>query len=107
LVDLDIYYVHPDTGAIRRRITTDPLWAWLRKNRGTFDRQPQDDTKNIEIIATGRNSWIGWVELAKEATNESGTRMTAQVIKDVNADIIAIVEAEDRPSLGLYRFTLI
>jgi endonuclease/exonuclease/phosphatase family metal-dependent hydrolase len=99
LVKLDIYYVKNNTGAIRRRITEDPRWAWLRKNRGKFDRQPRDDTKNIEIIATGRNNWIGWVELAKETTNETGTQMTAKVIEEVNADIIGIVEAEDRPSL--------
>jgi endonuclease/exonuclease/phosphatase family metal-dependent hydrolase len=115
LVLLDIYYVN-SSGAIRRKLTQSPRWAWLRKNRGKFDRQPQEDTKNIEIIAKGRDDWIGWVELAKETTNETGTRMTAQVIKDVNADIIGIVEGEDRPSLvkfnkellgGLYKHVML
>ena len=69
------------------------------KNRGDFDRQPRDATQNIEIIANGRDGWIGWIELAKEPTNEIGTRMTAKVIQDVGANIIGIVEAEDRPSL--------
>jgi endonuclease/exonuclease/phosphatase family metal-dependent hydrolase len=98
LVALDIYTVN-DSGAIRRKETQAPRWAWLRKNRGTFDRQPNDSTQNVEIIAGGRTDWIGWVELAKESVNEIATRMTARVIKDVNADIIGIVEAEDRPSL--------
>jgi hypothetical protein len=31
-----------------------PIWAWLRKNRGTFDREPQDATESVEIIAGGR-----------------------------------------------------
>lgn len=98
LVDLDIYYIN-EVGAIRRKQTLSPKWAWLRKNRGKFDRQPTDKTKNIEIVAEGQDDWIGWVELAKEPTTELSTRMTARVIQEVNADIIGIVEAEDRPSL--------
>lgn len=98
LLELDIYRINSN-GAIRRKRTSFPRWAWLRKNRGKFDREPRDNTKNVEIIANGREDWIGWVELAKEPTNEISTRMTARVIKDVGADIIGIVEAEDRPSL--------
>jgi endonuclease/exonuclease/phosphatase family metal-dependent hydrolase len=115
LVALDIYAVN-SSGAIRRKETQSPRWAWLRKNRGTFDHQPNDPTQNVEIIAGGRATWIGWVELAKGLTNEIGTRMTARVIRDVGADIIGIVEAEDRSSLvwfnkellgGLYRHVML
>jgi endonuclease/exonuclease/phosphatase family metal-dependent hydrolase len=99
LVELDIYFVNAH-GAVRRRETSSPRWAWLRKNRGGFDRQPQDATKDVEIIADGRDEWIGWVELAKETVDETSTRMTAKVIAEgVDAEIIAVVEAEDRPSL--------
>jgi endonuclease/exonuclease/phosphatase family metal-dependent hydrolase len=98
LVTLDIYAVN-DQGAVRRKRSADPRWAWLRKNRGSFDREPRDIAQNVEIIATGRADWIGWVELAKEPTNEISTRLTARVVADVNADIIGLVEAEDRPSL--------
>lgn len=98
LVELDVYYVNGH-GAVRRSRATRPRWAWLRKNRGSFDREPADSTLDVEIVATGRGSWIGWLELATEAVDEVGTRMTAQVIADVDADILAIVEAEDRPSL--------
>jgi len=115
LVELDIYSVN-SSGAIRRKRTQSPRWTWLRKNRGKFDRQPIDTTQNVEIIANGRADWIGWVELAKEPTNETSTRMTARVIQDIGADIIGIVEAEDRPSLvrfndellgGLYRHVML
>ena len=34
-----------------------------------------------------------------ETTDEVSTRLTAKVIAEVNADIIGVVEAEDRPSL--------
>jgi endonuclease/exonuclease/phosphatase family metal-dependent hydrolase len=98
LVALDIYAVNAH-GAVRRRQSQTPKWAWLRKNRGSFDREPTDATKDVVIVATGRADWIGWVELATEATDEVGTRTTARVIADIDADVIAIIEAEDRPSL--------
>ena len=98
LVQLDIYIVN-ENDAIRRNQTRDPKWAFLRRNRGTFDREPRDDTQSVEIVANGRGDWIGWVELAKEAVDETATRMTAKVIQEINADIIGVVEAEDRPSL--------
>lgn len=115
LVALDIYSVN-SSGAIRRKHTQSPRWAWLRKNRGKFDRQPNDPTQSVEIIANGRDDWIGWVELATEPIDEMSTRMTARVIQDVGADIIGVVEAEDRPSLvrfnnellgGLYRHVML
>jgi len=115
LVELDIYYIN-SSGAIRRKRTKTYRWAWLRKNRGKFDRQPKDNTESIQIVANGREDWIGWVELAKEPINEIGTQMTARVIRDVSADIIGIVEAEDRPSLvwfnkellgGLYKHVML
>src|ERR1044072_7222181 len=99
LVLLDIYYRN-DKGAIRKRSTQTPKWAWLRTNRGKFDRQPTDTAKDVEIGAGGRGEWIGWAELAVEAVDEAATRMTARVIADIDADVIAIVEAEGRPPLG-------
>lgn len=98
LLDLDIYRRN-NQGAIRRKFSRDPQWAWLRKNRGKFDREPKDAAQDVKIIANGRSDWIGWVELAKHPTNEISVRMTARVIRELNADIIGIVEAEDRPSL--------
>ena len=98
LLAVDVYYRNGH-GAIRRKMSRNPTWAWLRKNRGKFDREPTDTTQDVEIEAAGRGQWIGWLELATEAVDETGTRMTAQVIADVDADVLAIVEAEDRPSL--------
>lgn len=97
LVTLAVYTVRD--GVVRRNQARDPRWAWLRKNRGTFDREPRDPAEDVEIIATGRADWIGWVELATEPVDEVGTRTTARVIADIDADVIALVEVEDRPSL--------
>lgn len=98
LVTLGIYFINGQD-AVRRSEQFPPQWAWLRNNRGTFDRQPQDESQSVEIIANGRGSWIGWVELVTEPTDELGTRTTARVIQEVDADILGIIEAEDRPSL--------
>jgi len=100
-------YTRNDVHALRRKYAVSPRWAWLRKNRGSFDREPQDRNLDVSIIANSRNDWIGWVELAKGPTNEISTRMTSQVIRDVNADIIGIVEAEDRPSLVKFNSELL
>src|SRR4051812_34136542 len=40
LVALDVYHVN-DEGAVRRRVSASPRWAWLRTNRGSFDREPR------------------------------------------------------------------
>jgi len=98
LVQLDVYYQNQHNVA-RRRQTTSPRWAWLRANRGKFDRQPEDTSEGMVIEAGGRAAWIGWVELATEPVDERATRMTARVINDLGADILGVVEAEDRPSL--------
>lgn len=71
----------------------------LRQNRGKLLKRAA--TGN-EVVAAGRGDWIGWLALKTEAVNETATQMTARVIKDVNADILAVVEAEDR--IALTRF---
>jgi hypothetical protein len=97
LLALDVYQIN-NHGAVRRHLAVNPRWAWLRKNRGGFDREPADATNSVQIIAGGRGDWIGWVELATEAVNES-SRTTARVIGDIDADILAVIEVEDRAAL--------
>ena len=72
----------------------------LRKIRGSFIKRPRAGPP--EIVATGRGDWIGWIELKTEAVNEVATQNTARVIAAVNADILAVVEAEDRTTLRLF-----
>jgi endonuclease/exonuclease/phosphatase family metal-dependent hydrolase len=72
-------------------------WVILRQNRGHLLTRKKNGT--IEIVANGRGEWIGWVDLKYEAVNETATRLTAQVIRDVDADVIGVIEAESRPSL--------
>ena len=66
----------------------------LRQSRGRLLKRPRSGPP--EVVADGRGDWIGWLELKTEAVDEVAIDMTARVIKDVNADILAVVEAEDR-----------
>jgi predicted extracellular nuclease len=66
----------------------------LRQNHGRLLKRPQSGP--IEIVANGRADWIGWLELKKEAVNDVAVKMAAKVIKEVNADILTVIEAEDR-----------
>ncbi len=71
--------------------------AMLRQNRGRLVKRPK--TGGFEIVAKGRADWIGWVELKTEPVDEQSTRNTARVIKEVDADVLGVVEAESRRSL--------
>lgn len=75
----------------------DNKWVWLRRSRGSLVSKHRDGT--IEVVANGRADWIGWLELKREEVNEQATRNTAAVIADMDPDILAVVEAEDRPAL--------
>ena len=76
----------------------------LRQNRGHLVKRPASGN---EVIANGRGDWIGWLALKTEAVNETATRMTAKVVKDVNADILAVVGAEDRVALSRFNKQLL
>jgi endonuclease/exonuclease/phosphatase family metal-dependent hydrolase len=52
-----------------------------------------------EIVANGRDDWIGWFDLAKKPVNEVATDNTARVIRETAADVLCVVEAESRPAL--------
>ncbi len=72
----------------------------LRKIRGQLIKRPR--VGDPEIVATGRKSWIGWIELKTEPVNEVATQNTARVLHEVGADVQAVVEAEDRTTLRLF-----
>jgi endonuclease/exonuclease/phosphatase family metal-dependent hydrolase len=103
LVKVDVY--RRTNGIVHRNPARNPRWAFLRANRGSFD--VDREATGIEIVASGRGSWIGWLELATETVDETAIHMTARVINDVAADIVAVVEAEDRPALDRFNTELL
>ncbi|MGC1853910.1 MAG: hypothetical protein WA659_00830 [Candidatus Aquirickettsiella sp.] len=69
----------------------------LRDIRGKFIARPKN--KPAEIAASGRSDWIGWFELQKEAIEERAIENTARIIGFLEADILCVVEAENRTCL--------
>jgi endonuclease/exonuclease/phosphatase family metal-dependent hydrolase len=72
-------------------------WVILRQNRGSA--LVKRGSGAPQILAGGRGDWIGWVELKTEPVNEVATQMTGRVIHELDADILGVVEADDRISL--------
>jgi hypothetical protein len=78
-----------------------------RSDEGTFVRLRQIRARLIsrprnrpfEFKACGRKDRVGWAELRITSVNEIAVMNTGRVIKDVDADILAVVEAENRVAL--------
>jgi endonuclease/exonuclease/phosphatase family metal-dependent hydrolase len=88
-------------GSLRlNRFNEGPL-ALIRKIRGKIFRRPV--TGGVEVVAGGRDDWVGWAELKKEHVDEIAVLNTGRVIRDVDADVLAVIEAENR--VVLKRFT--
>jgi endonuclease/exonuclease/phosphatase family metal-dependent hydrolase len=72
-------------------------YVTLRQNRGRLIKR--STLGGADVVANGRNEWSGWVEMKSDLVNEAATRNSAQVVRDVNADIIGVVECESRAAL--------
>jgi len=90
--------------ALGLRNSDDSKFAILRQNHGHLLKRT---SSGPQVIATGREDWIGWLELKTEAVNEIATQMTAKVIKEVDADVLAVIEAEDRIALNHFNDQLL
>jgi endonuclease/exonuclease/phosphatase family metal-dependent hydrolase len=77
----------------------------LRQNRGKLLKRPTSGP--VQVVAEGRGDWIGWLELRMERVNEIATQNTARVIHEVNADVIATIEVEDRVALQRFNAQLL
>lgn len=77
--------------------TDEGKYVILRKIRGQFIKRPKN--KPVEIVANGRGDWVGWVELKMAHVNETAIMNTGRVIRDVDADIVVVIEAEHRVAL--------
>lgn len=72
-------------------------YVLLRKIRGQLIKRPRN--RPPEIVANGRGDWVGWVELKMAHVNEIAIMNTGRVLRDVDADIVAVIEAEHRMAL--------
>ena len=77
----------------------------LRENHGHLLKRPKSGPP--EVVANGRSDFIGWLELKTEAVNDKAVQMTAKVIHEIKADVLAVIEAEDRIALGHFNEQLL
>jgi predicted extracellular nuclease len=61
-----------------------------------------NDIRGKHNRVIGSKDWLGWGELKREPANSKAIKNTVRVISDVNADILCLVEVENR--LTLQRF---
>ncbi|MDP2951984.1 MAG: endonuclease/exonuclease/phosphatase family protein [Chloroflexota bacterium] len=54
------------------------------------------DIRGKHKKAGGAADWLGFVELARSEINDVAVENTARVIRDVNADVICLIEVENR-----------
>jgi len=66
----------------------------LREIRGKLVAKPKN--KPVEIAPSGRNDWIGWFELEKEAVKDKAVQNTARIIGLLKAEVLCVIEAENR-----------
>lgn len=90
-------------GMLHRDEGRSDTFTRLRKIRGQLIRRPRDSSLPREIVADGREDWVGWCELKTETVDETAMLMTAKVIAEVGADVLAVVEAESRPVLKAFQ----
>lgn len=75
-------------------------YVHLRRLRGQLLRRSKDGT--VTVVAHGRASWVGWVELKTVAVKARAMENTARVIHEVGADVMGVIEADDRPGLEMF-----
>ena len=80
-------------------------FALLRQNHGKVLKRKTNG--QVEVVANGRGDWIGRVELKTEEVDEIATRNTAQVVRDVKADVLTTIEVENRVALNRFNKQLL
>lgn len=53
----------------------------------------------VVIKANGRSDWAGWIELDRDLVPQPAVENTARVLQKVDADVVCLVEVEDRITL--------
>jgi len=52
-----------------------------------------------KVVASGVDAWNGLIRFKRDAFSDTAVKNTARVIREVNADILCLVEVESRPTL--------
>ncbi len=76
-------------------------WFTIREIRKTLFSVKQDKS-GVTLTAAGRDSWVGWVDLLRDAVHQTNTENTARVIQAMKADLLGLEEVEDRLTLDRF-----
>ena len=68
----------------------------LRQNRGHLVKRT---AAGPQVVAGGRADWVGWLELKMQLASEICVQNTARVVSELAPDVIAVIEADNRPAL--------
>lgn len=77
----------------------------LRAIRGKFLKRTVG--RVLSIAAQGRRDWVGWFELKRAPVQETALENTARIISAVNADILCVIEVEDRVTLKRFNAAML
>jgi hypothetical protein len=77
----------------------------LRQNHGKLLKRPKSGP--VEVVAAGREDWIGWLELKTERVNEIATQNTARVIREIKADVLGTIEVDNRVAVQRFNEQLL
>jgi endonuclease/exonuclease/phosphatase family metal-dependent hydrolase len=66
-----------------------------------------NDVRGKHNKAAGAGEWLGWVELPRDKIDDAAVENTARVIGDINADVICLIEVENRPALQKFHDDLL
>ena len=77
----------------------------LREVRGKLVRKPTG--KPSEIRYNGRSEWVGWFELIVDQVSERAIDNTARIVKEIGADVLCVVEADNRIALNRFNKTVL
>lgn len=72
---------------------------WFEINQAKGKLFSVSKQNGLTLKVGGRGDWIGWLDLKMENVDDEATRNTGRVIAAVQADILGVVEAENRPAL--------
>jgi endonuclease/exonuclease/phosphatase family metal-dependent hydrolase len=87
----------------------------LRKHRALSSHGPfflQQTRQRLvsttgKIVAAGRGDWVGWIEWRRELASAPAIQNTGRVITEIKADVLCLVEVENRPILRRFNETIL
>lgn len=94
-------YSAADKAAIKQLVADLSYYIEIREDRGKLLSLAGN------VTASGRDAWDGVIELRRAGISEQARTATADVIKALKADVLCVVEAENRPSLEQFNSQLL